>query len=52
MQKTYWSILKRFLNDKKIPRVPHLFHDDKFVTNFKEKAELCKFFFSEAMVYN
>ena len=37
--KTYWSILKTFLN-KKIPCIPPLFHESKFVTNFKEKAEL------------
>ena len=38
--KTYWSILKTFLNDKKIPCIPPLFHENKFITNFKEKAEL------------
>ena len=38
--KTYWSILKTFLNDKKIPWIPPLFHDNKFVIDFKEKAEL------------
>ena len=32
--KTYWSILKRFLNDKKIPCIPPLFHDNKFITYF------------------
>ena len=37
--KTYWSILKRLLNDKKIPCIPPLFHDNKFITDFKEKAE-------------
>ena len=36
--KTYWSILKRRLNDKKIPCIPPLFHDNKFITDFKEKA--------------
>ena len=36
--KTYWSILKIFLNNKKIPCIPPLFHENKFVTNFKEKA--------------
>ena len=38
--KTYWSILKTFLNNKKIPCIPPLFHENKFITNFKEKAEL------------
>ena len=36
--KTYWSILKRCLNDKKIPCIPPLFHDNKFITDFKEIA--------------
>ena len=30
----YWSILKTFLNNKKI------FHDNKFITDFKQKAEI------------
>ena len=36
--KTYWDLLKIFLNDRKIPVIPPLFHNNKFVTNFKEKA--------------
>ena len=35
--KTNWSVLKRFLNDKKIPCIPSLFHENKLVTNFREK---------------
>ena len=35
-----WSILKRCLNDKEIPCIPRLFHDNKFITDFREKAEL------------
>ena len=38
--KTYWSILKTFLNNKNIPCIPPLFHENKFITDFKEKAEL------------
>ena len=38
--KAYWSLLKYFLNNKKIPLIPPLFHENKFVTNFLEKAEL------------
>ena len=33
--KSYWSILKTFLNNKKNPSIP----ENKFVTNFKEKRE-------------
>ena len=43
--KTYWSILKTSLNNKKIPCIPPLFHEKKFVTDFKEKAELFNYFF-------
>ena len=43
--KTYWSILKTFSNNKKIPCIPPLFHENKFITDFKEKAELFNHFF-------
>ena len=36
--KTYWSILKSLLNNKKIVCVPTLFHQNKYVTDFKKKA--------------
>ena len=45
--KTHWLILKSFLNNKKIPSVPLLFHHNKYVTNFKKKAELFNCFFSK-----
>ena len=45
--KTYWSLLNRFLNNKKIPLIPPLFHENKFVTDFKEKAELFNAFFAK-----
>ena len=38
--KAYWSLLRRLLNNKKIPLIPPLFHENKFVTDFKEKLEL------------
>ena len=38
--KAYWPLLRRLLNNKKIPLIPPLFHENKFVTDFKEKAEL------------
>ena len=53
--KTYWSILKRCLNDKEIPCIPLLFHDNKYITDFKEKAELFNFWtFSKqcSIIYN
>ena len=45
--KTYWSLLKLFLNNKKIPIIAPLFHENKFATDFKEKAELFNAFFDK-----
>ena len=45
--KTYWSILKTLLNNKKIPCIPPLLQDNKYVTDFKKKAELFNLFFAE-----
>ena len=43
--KVYRSVLKSFLNNKKI--VSPLFYENCFVTNFKEKAELFNSFFAD-----
>ena len=45
--KPYWSILKTFLNNKKIPCIPPLLHNGKSIIDFKEKAELFNDFFSK-----
>ena len=37
--KAYWSILKTFLNDKKIPCIPPIYHSNTSITDFKEKAQ-------------
>ena len=37
---------KIFLNKKKIPCIPPLLHQDKLVTNFKEKANIFNNFFA------
>ena len=47
--KTYWPIVKRYLNDKKIPCLTPLFHDNKFITDFKEKTELFNSFRSSVL---
>ena len=45
--KTYWSILKTFYNDKKIPLIPPLLVDDKLVTDIQKKANVFNKFFAE-----
>ena len=44
--KAYWPLLKNFLNNKKIPIIPPLYHKNEFVTDFKKKAELFNSFFA------
>ena len=50
--KTYWSLLNRFLNNRKIPLIPPLFHENIFVTDFEEKVELFITFFCKTMLLN
>ena len=45
--KTYRSILKTFYNGKKIPLIPLLLLDHKFVTDIKAKANIFSKFFAE-----
>ena len=45
--KAYWALLKIFLNNKKIPLIPHLFQRNEYVTDFKKKAELFNSFFAK-----
>ena len=45
--KTYWSILKTFYNCKKIPLIPPLLVNDKFVTDMKTKADIFSKIFAE-----
>ena len=45
--KTYWLILKTFANGKKIPIIPPILVNDKFVTNFLEKTNLFNESFSK-----
>ena len=44
--KTYWYILKTFFNDRKIPIIPPLLTDGKILSDFKEKANKFRDFFS------
>ena len=36
--KVYWTLLKRFFNNKKIPLIPPLVHGNEYVTEFKKKS--------------
>ena len=45
--KYYWSLLKTMLNDKKVPCIPSIFHDNKFITDFNKKANLFNSFFAK-----
>ena len=38
--KTYWSILNRFLNNRKTPAIPPLLVHGEIIKNFSEKADL------------
>ena len=38
--RTYWLILKSFLNNKKIPLIPPLFCGKRFITVLKENFAL------------
>ena len=35
--KTYWSLLKGFLNNKKIPHILPLFHENCFIIDFEKR---------------
>ena len=45
--KTYWKILNGFLNKCKVPRIPPLFSDGKFITDCVEKAATFNDFFAK-----
>ena len=44
--KTYWSVLKSFLNNKKIPCILPLFHQNRYITKYRDKAGLFNIFFA------
>ena len=41
--KCYWTLL----NGRKIPCIPPFFHNNKFITDFKEKSKIFKSFFAK-----
>ena len=44
--KTYWSIISRFLNKRKMPAIPPILADGKLVSDLKTKSELFNFHFA------
>ena len=44
--KCYWTLLKTLSNGTKIPCIPPLFHDNKFITDLKEKSKIFNSFFA------
>ena len=45
--KTHCLVLKSFHNSKKNLCIPPIFHENRFATNFKGKAELFNYFFAK-----
>ena len=45
--KVYRSVLKKMLNNNKIPCIPPLLQDNKYVIDFRKKAELFNLFFAK-----
>ena len=44
--KSYWSLSKSFLNNKKIPIISPILHNNALVSDFKKKAEFFKSYFA------
>ena len=45
--KCYWSLIKTLLNGKKVPCIPPVYDNNRYVTDFKEKCQLFNSYFSE-----
>ena len=45
--KVYWSILKTFLNNKKILCIPPVYYNNNYITGFKENAQIFNDFFAK-----
>ena len=45
--KAYWSKLKTFLNNKKIPCIPPIYYNNNYITDFLEKAQIFNDFFAK-----
>ena len=47
--KTFWKILKTFYNGNKIPLIPPIIVNDKFVSDYEEKRNYFNKFFAFSM---
>ena len=45
-QKTYWSILKNFTSNIKMPCIPPIFHNNNLISDFQKKADVFNDYFS------
>ena len=43
----YWLILKTFSNNHNIPCTPPIYHNNNYITDFKEKVEIFNNFFAK-----
>ena len=50
--KTYWSIINRFLNNKKIPMIPPVLFEGKLISDFEKKAELFNNHFASQFLWS
>ena len=44
--KTYWSIINKFVSNKKTPIIPPVFVNGELVSDFEQKANLSKNYFA------
>ena len=49
--KIYWPLPKKFKNNNKIPIIPPLFNENRFINDFKEKAKLLISFLNNAPLF-
>ena len=45
LSKTYWSIINKFLYNKKTPTIPPVLVNTELVSDFKQKADLFNSYF-------
>ena len=43
----YWSLLKAVVDNKKIPCIPLTYHNNNYITDLKEKAQIFNNFFDK-----